>query len=275
MKEKIKNYMRYLAYEEKSPSTIKQYLRDILSFFACLGNEPVTKERVIQYKNKLSEKYRPASVNAKIAALNSFFSYIELPQLRVKQLKIQRNAFSSQKKELRKAEYMRLVETAKHKGDEKLALMLQTICGTGIRVSELQFITAEAVNIGQAAICLKGKNRSVVISGKLRKFLREYMRKNRIAAGPVFVTRNGRPVDRSYIWKMMKALCESAGVQKEKVFPHNLRHLFATCFYSIDKDMARLADILGHSNINTTRIYIASFGYEHRKRIDSLGLVTI
>lgn len=275
MKEKIKNYMRYLAYEEKSPSTIKQYLRDILSFFACLGNKPVTKERVIQYKNKLSEKYRPASVNAKIAALNSFFSYIELPQLRVKQLKIQRNAFSSQKKELRKAEYMRLVETAKHKGDEKLALMLQTICGTGIRVSELQFITAEAVNIGQAAICLKGKNRSVVISGKLRKFLREYMRKNRIAAGPVFVTRNGRPVDRSYIWKMMKALCESAGVQKEKVFPHNLRHLFATCFYSIDKDMARLADILGHSNINTTRIYIASFGYEHRKRIDSLGLVTI
>ena len=275
MKEKIKNYMRYLAYEEKSPSTIKQYLRDILSFFACLGNEPVTKERVIQYKNKLSEKYRPAGVNAKIAALNSFFSYIELPQLRVKQLKIQRNAFSSQKKELRKAEYMRLVETAKHKGDEKLALMLQTICGTGIRVSELQFITAEAVNIGQAAICLKGKNRSVVISGKLRKFLREYMRKNRIAAGPVFVTRNGRPVDRSYIWKMMKALCESAGVQKEKVFPHNLRHLFATCFYSIDKDMARLADILGHSNINTTRIYIASFGYEHRKRIDSLGLVTI
>lgn len=275
MKEKIKDYMRYLAYEEKSPSTIKQYRRDILSFFACLGNEPVTKERVIQYKNKLSEKYRPASVNAKIAALNSFFSYIELPQLRVKQLKIQRNTFSSQKKELRKAEYMRLVETAKHKGDEKLALMLQTICGTGIRVSELQFITAEAVNIGQAAICLKGKNRSVVISGKLRKFLREYMRKNRIAAGPVFVTRNGRPVDRSYIWKMMKALCESAGVQKEKVFPHNLRHLFATCFYSIDKDMARLADILGHSNINTTRIYIASFGYEHRKRIDSLGLVTI
>lgn len=275
MKEKIKDYMRYLAYEEKSPSTIKQYRRDILSFFACLGNEPVTKERVIQYKNKLSEKYRPASVNAKIAALNSFFSYIELPQLRVKQLKIQRNAFSSQKKELRKAEYMRLVETAKHKGDEKLALMLQTICGTGIRVSELQFITAEAVNIGQAAICLKGKNRSVVISGKLRKFLREYMRKNRIAAGPVFVTRNGRPVDRSYIWKMMKALCESAGVQKEKVFPHNLRYLFATCFYSIDKDMARLADILGHSNINTTRIYIASFGYEHRKRIDSLGLVTI
>ena len=275
MKEKIKDYIRYLAYEEKSPSTIKQYLRDILSFFACLGNEPVTKERVIQYKNKLSEKYRPASVNAKIAALNSFFSYIELPQLRVKQLKIQRNAFSSQKKELRKAEYMRLVETAKHKGDEKLALMLQTICGTGIRVSELQFITAEAVNIGQAAICLKGKNRSVVISGKLRKFLREYMRKNRIAAGPVFVTRNGRPVDRSYIWKMMKSLCESAGVQKEKVFPHNLRHLFATCFYSIDKDMARLADILGHSNINTTRIYIASFGYEHRKRIDSLGLVTI
>ena len=275
MKEKIKDYMRYLAYEEKSPSTIKQYRRDILSFFACLGNEPVTKERVIQYKNKLSEKYRPASVNAKIAALNSFFSYIELPQLRVKQLKIQRNAFSSQKKELRKAEYMRLVETAKHNGDEKLALMLQTICGTGIRVSELQFITAEAVNIGQAAICLKGKNRSVVISGKLRKFLREYMRKNRIAAGPVFVTRNGRPVDRSYIWKMMKSLCESAGVQKEKVFPHNLRHLFATCFYSIDKDMARLADILGHSNINTTRIYIASFGYEHRKRIDSLGLVTI
>lgn len=275
MKEKIKDYMRYLAYEEKSPSTIKQYRRDILSFFDCLGNEPVTKERVIQYKNKLSEKYRPASVNAKIAALNSFFSYIELPQLRVKQLKIQRNAFSSQKKELRKAEYMRLVETAKHKGDEKLALMLQTICGTGIRVSELQFITAEAVNIGQAAICLKGKNRSVVISGKLRKFLREYMRKNRIAAGPVFVTRNGRPVDRSYVWKMMKSLCESTGVQKEKVFPHNLRHLFATCFYSIDKDMARLADILGHSNINTTRIYIASFGYEHRKRIDSLGLVTI
>ena len=275
MKDKIEEYVQHLAFEEKSLATRKQYQRDILHFFVYLGNRPVTKERVIQYKETLQKAYQPTSVNAKLAAINGFFSFIGEPQLRVRQLKIQRNTFSPKEKELTKAEYARLVEAAKQKGNEKLALLLQTICGTGIRVSELQFITAEAVAAGRAAIYLKGKNRTILLPGKLGRALREYLRQNRITSGPVFTTRTGRPLDRSHIWKMMKALCQSAGVREEKVFPHNLRHLFARCFYSIDKDIARLADILGHSSINTTRIYIASFGYEHRKRIDALGLVMV
>ncbi len=275
MREKIEEYIKHLANEEKSQATRKQYQRDILSFFDFLGGEAVTKELVIRYKEELQRLYQPASVNAKLAAVNGFFSYIGKPQLRVRQLKIQKNSFCTQEKELTKAEYARLVGAAKQKGNKKLALLLQTICGTGIRVSELQFITAEAVKNGKAAVCLKGKNRTILISGQLRRALRDYLRQVRITSGPVFVTRNGRPIDRSHIWKMMKALCRSAGVRSEKVFPHNLRHLFATCFYSIDKDIARLADILGHSSINTTRIYIASFGYEHNKKIDALGLVMI
>lgn len=273
MKEKIAEYMRYLADEEKSQATKTQYYRDILCFFDFLGNHPVTKEKVIQYKEKLLKEYRPASVNTKLAAINSFFSFLGKPMLRVKQLKIQKKPFCSAEKELSKNEYMRLIAAANYEGNEKLALLIQTICGTGIRVSELCFITVEAVMSGEAMICLKGKNRVILISGKLRKMLQRYIRQNKLHSGPVFVTRSGRPLNRSCIWKMMKALCQRADVNPEKVFPHNLRHLFARCFYSLSKDIAQLADVLGHSSINTARIYITSFGYEHRKQMEATGLV--
>ena len=193
--------------------------------------------------------------------------------MRLKQLRIQKKAYCPTEKELTKAEYLRLVNIAKQKGNEKLSVLIQTICSTGIRVSELRYITAEAVKRGEAVICLKGKTRTILVDGKLRKILRQYMKQENILCGPLFITRSGRSMDRSNIWKAMKALCEYAQVNPEKVFPHNLRHLFARCFYQADKDIAKLADILGHSNINTTRIYIISSGREHRRRMDALGLV--
>ena len=273
MKKKIPIYIHPLEQEEKSQSTRQQYKRDLLRFFEFIGSTPVTKETVIRYKEELQKQYRPASVNAKLASLNGFLTFIGRSDLRVRQLKIQRRPFCSRERELSRGEYLRLISTAKKQENEKLALLIQTICGTGIRVSELQFITVEAVSAGEALISLKGKNRTILIAGKLRKALRSYAKRAGIFSGPIFITRTGRPLDRSNIWRMMKNLCADAGVEEKKVFPHNLRHLFARCFYSMDKDIARLADILGHSSINTTRIYIISSGQEHRRQIDALGLV--
>jgi len=273
MKAQVVQYIDYLAREEKSITTRKQYQRDILRFLQETEGTALTKELVLRYKEALQKRYQSASINTKIAALNGFFSFIGRNDLRMKQLRIQRRAYCSAEKELTKEEYLRLVNTAKRQENEKLSVILQTICGTGIRVSELQFITAEAVREGEALIRLKGKTRTILISGKLQKILKDYMKRKQILSGPLFVTRTGRPIDRSNIWKDMKALCERARVNPHKVFPHNLRHLFARCFYAIDKDIARLADILGHSNINTTRIYIISSGREHRQHMDALGLV--
>jgi len=273
MRAKVFQYIDYLAQEEKSKATRQQYQREIMHFLKEAGEVPFTKELVLQYKENLQKRYQSASINTKIAALNGFFSFIGRNDLRMKQLRIQRRAYCSAEKELTKEEYLRLVNTAKQQENEKLSVILQTICGTGIRVSELQFITVEAVREGEALICLKGKTRTILISGKLRKVLKDYMKRKQIFTGPLFVTRTGHPIDRSNIWKGMKALCERARVNPHKVFPHNLRHLFASCFYAIDKDIARLADILGHSNINTTRIYIISSGREHRQHMDALGLV--
>lgn len=233
----------------------------------------LTKEIVIAYKKEMENKYQPVSVNTKLAALNGFFSFIGRNDLHLKLLKIQRKTYCPAEKELSKAEYLRLIRAAKNKENRKLSLLLQTICGTGIRVSEVQYITVEAVEKGEAVIRLKGKNRTILLPGKLRKILKDYIRQEKIASGPVFVTRTRNPLDRSNIWRMMKALCKEAGVDEKKVFPHNLRHLFARSFYSIDKDIAKLADILGHSNINTTRIYIITSGEEHCRRLESLGLV--
>ena len=212
-------------------------------------------------------------MNAKLSALNSFFAFIGRRDLKLKLLKIQKSAYCPADKELSKAEYVRLVRAAEGRKNYRLALLLQTICCTGVRVSEVRYITAEAVNRGEAVIRLKGKTRRILLPKKLQRCLKTYLRREKITAGPVFVTRTGRPLDRSNIWKMMKALCQEAGVDEKKVFPHNLRHLFARCFYSIDKDIAKLADILGHSSINTTRIYIISSGTEHRRQLDALGLV--
>lgn len=273
MENKIKEYMAYLEREERSEATRKQYYRDVITFFNYTKGEQLSKELIIRYKEMLQEKYRPASVNAKLAAINGFFSFMGAGQLKVKQLKIQRKAFCPKERELTKGEYLRLIKTAERKRDKKLALMIQTICGTGIRVSELCFITAEAVFAEEAAIQLKGKNRIILIAGKLKKALKSYLRQQGIVSGPIFITRGGKPLDRSNIWRMMKSLCADAEVEPTKVFPHSLRKLFARCFYAIDKDIAKLADILGHSNINTTRIYIISTGTEHRRRIDALGLV--
>lgn len=270
----VKEYFDYLVREEKSQATRAQYLRDIRLFLAWLtDDEEVAKELVIRYKEKLQRDYEPATVNTKLAALNSFFTFLGRLDLKVKQVKIQRQTYCSQNKELTFEEYERLVAAARDQGNEKLSLIIQTICATGIRVSELQFITVEAVSMGEANIQLKGKNRTILLPGKLKKTLRGYIRKQEMKTGAIFVTRNGRPLNRSNIWKMMKALCKSAGVDPEKVFPHNLRHLFARKFYSIDHDIAKLADILGHSSINTTRVYIITTSREHQKRLDEMELV--
>ena len=270
---RFEEYSGYLRNKECSAVTIKQYCRDVRRFFLFLGSEPLTREAVLHYKQQLELDYRPASVNAKLSALNSFFSFVGRGDLKVKLVKIQKSAYCSAEKELSRGEYLLLVKAAKRKQNEKLALLLQTICGTGIRVSEVRYITAEAVRRGEAVIRLKGKTRVILLPEKLQRALKGYMRREHITDGPVFVTRTGRPLDRSNIWRMMKALCRDAGVDERKVFPHNLRHLFARCFYSADKDIAKLADILGHSSINTTRIYIITSGTEHRRRLDTLGLV--
>ena len=272
-KKEIAEYMDYLRQEERCENTVAQYHRDILCFLTWAEKDEITKAVVIRYKEKLQEKYRPATVNVKLAALNSFFSFLGKLELKVRQLKIQRQAYCSKEKELTQAEYERLVAAAKDQGNEKLAFLIQTICSTGIRVSELKFITTEAVEAGEAHIRLKGKNRTILLPGKLCKLLRKYIKKQHIQSGPVFISRNGKPLDRSNIWRMMKNLCGSAGVDSKKVFPHNLRHMFARKFYSIDHDIAKLADILGHSSINTTRIYIITTSREHQRQLDRMDLV--
>lgn len=273
MEESVKQYMTYLEQEEKSEATRRQYKRDILSFLRFAEGEEVTRDLVLRYKAGLQTEHRASSINVKLAALNGFFTFIGRDDLRVKRLRVQKRPFIPREKELTKAEYFRLVEAAKRRKNEKLRMLLETICGTGIRVSELKYITAEAVDQGEAVIRLKGKIRVVLIAGRLKKALRQYLRKSGISSGPVFITKNGNPLDRSNIWKMMKALCKDAGVDRQKVFPHNLRHLFARCFYKIDKDIARLADLLGHSSVDTTRIYTMSTGREPRRHMDALGLV--
>lgn len=223
----------------------------------------------------LQKKYAPASVNAALSSLNSFFVFNEWYDCKVKALKIQRQIFAERSKELTKAEYDRLLTAAKQKKNERLYYLMQTICSSGIRVSELSAITVDAIRARQATIKCKGKMRVVILPKDLCKMLIEYARRQKISSGPVFITKTGKPLDRSTIWKMMKALCESAGVDREKVFPHNLRHLFARTYYSIQKDIVRLADILGHSSINTTRIYTMETGDIHRRQIQKLGLLRL
>lgn len=270
---KVEDYIIYLKNEERSYATIQQYKRDILCFLAFAGQEELTRDDALRYKQELEEKYQPVSVNAKLSALNSFFSYIKREELKLKLLKIQKSAYCPADRELSKDEYLQLITVAGSKKNRKMSLLLQTICGTGIRVSEVRFITVEAVLRGEAVIHLKGKTRTILLPKKLQNELKKYIKRKKITSGPIFITRSGRPLDRSNIWKMMKSLCRDAGVDEKKVFPHNLRHLFARCFYAINKDIAKLADILGHSSINTTRIYIITSGKEHQKRLDELGLV--
>ena len=270
----IAAFADYLKSEEKSENTVEKYIRDVRAFANYMGDIEVTKEKVIAYKNKLlSEKYAVRSINSMLASINGLFSFLGWIDLKVKSIKLQRQIYCPEEKELTKAEYMRLVHAAKQKGNERLNLLIQTICGTGIRVSELQFITIEAVKCGEAIVSLKGKTRSVFIVRDLQKKLLRYAAEQKISTGAIFITRNGKPISRTNIWREMKNLCEQAGVISQKVFPHNLRHLFARTFYGIEKDIAKLADILGHSSINTTRIYIITTGNEHRQRMENMRLI--
>ena len=270
----ITEFAAFLKNEEKSENTMGKYIRDIRAFAAYVGDAEITKETVITYKNNLrSQNYAVRSINSMLASINSFFSFLGWEDLKVKSIKLQRQIYCPEEKELTKAEYMRLVNAARQKGNERLNLLIQTICGTGIRVSELQYITVEAVRCGEAVVSLKGKTRSVFLVRELQKKLLRYAEEQKIKTGAIFITRSGKPMSRTNIWREMKCLCEQAGVNPQKVFPHNLRHLFARTFYGIEKDIAKLADILGHSSINTTRIYIISTGNEHRKHMEYMRLI--
>lgn len=269
----IEKFAGYLTDEEKAAATIEKYIRDITAFYIWLKNADICKTKVLQYKEYLTENYAPASVNSMLSSLNSFFEYNKAYYLKVKTLRIQRQIFASREKELSKSEYGRLLMAAKTQGNEKLYLLMQTICATGIRVSELRYITVESLKAQKAAINLKGKMRIVILPKELCRMLLKYAKSQKITNGSVFVTKNGKPLDRSNIWKLMKSLCAAAMVDQRKVFPHNLRHLFARTFYSLQNDIVRLADILGHSSINTTRIYTVETGDIHRRQIEKLGLL--
>lgn len=269
----IENYKRHLIQDEKSTLTIEKYIRDIMKFLMFKQDRELNREIVLEYKQYLIENYKPTSVNSMLASINGFFVYNKSEHLKVKQLKIQKNMFSSKDKELKQSEYRRLVQTAKRKRNEKLCLVMQTICATGIRVSELRFVTVEALQMGRAEVYSKGKRRSVFITSELQKLLFKYIKKNGIKTGCIFLSKRGNPLNRHFIWAEMKRLCRDAGIEPSKVFPHNLRHLFARTFYSIEKDLGRLADILGHSNINTTRIYTMEYGREHERIISKMPLI--
>lgn len=270
----LDSFCAHLQLDEKSKNTIDKYVRDVKAFGRFIGEQTITKELVSSFKEKLlSEDYAVRSINSMIASLNSFFSFVGCEDCRIKTIKEQRQIFCPEEKELTKAEYDRLLSAAESKGNKRLGLILQTICGTGIRVSELKYITVDAVKRGESVVLCKGKRRAVFIVKALQRKLLHYIREQKIKTGAVFVTKSGQPVSRSNIWRDMKKLCKDANVNPAKVFPHNLRHLFAMVFYGIEKDIAKLADILGHSSINTTRIYIISTGTEHRQRMENMRLV--
>ena len=267
----LRSFHNYLIREEKSTATVEKYLRDVRAFVVFVGEKAVTKELVMTFKRHLQEHYAVRSVNSMLASLNSLLTFLGWTDWRVKSVKQQKQVYCAEETELTKSEYLRLLDAARR--NPQLQLVMQTICGTGIRVSELRFFTVENVKQGEVVVNCKGKTRRILIPGKLRKLLLEYGKKEKIRSGVLFRTRNGKPLNRSSIWARMKALCKAAAVNPRKVFPHNLRKLFARTFYTMEKDIAKLADILGHSSIDTTRIYIMSTGSEHRRKIERLGLV--
>lgn len=265
-------FREHLFCEEKSETTIEKYMRDVFSFFKFAAGRKVTKEMTVAYKQLLIEKnYAVRSINSMLAGVNSLLKFLAWDDCKVKSLRVQRQTYMTEEKELTKAEYLRLLQASKNQ--HQLNLVIQTICGTGIRVSELRYFTVEAIERGSVVIQCKNKTRTILIPGKLKRMLLDYSKKEKILSGTVFITKYGNPLDRSNIWSQMKALCRTAQVNASKVFPHNLRKLFARTFYKIEKDIAKLADILGHGSIETTRIYIMTTGQEHRRKIERLGLV--
>ena len=271
--ELINNFKIYLYEEERSDNTIEKYMRDIRFFRYWLQGRSIDKSVVIEYKKELCKRYAIKSVNSMLSSINAFFIFMGWYDLKVKTLKIQRRIFADNSKELSKAEYERLLIAAKDKKNERLYYLMQTIASTGLRVSEIKYVTCEAVRQGQAVINCKGKIRQIFLPKKLCQMLKTYIKSRNIKSGSVFITRSGKPLDRCAIWKMLKDLCETAGVNKDKVFPHNFRHLFARTFYSLQKDIVRLADILGHSSVETTRLYTMESGTEHIKQLQKLGLL--
>lgn len=272
--ERIEAFGRYLIQEERSEATIEKYLREMGRFAAFLAEKPVTKEAAAAWKAELiAQGYHPAIINAKLSALDRMLAFLGEEECRVRHMKLQRRVFREDRQELTREEYLRLIAAARDLGRERLGLLMETICATGIRVSEVRYITREAVEQGKAEVNLKGKVRTILIPGKLCWKLRKYAQKQKIASGELFVTRSGRSLSRKQIWAEMKAVCERANVESTKVFPHNLRHLFARCFYQNCRDVVRLADVMGHSSMETTRIYLISTGAEHAKVLEELRLV--
>lgn len=274
--EMITAFKVHLMEEEKSKATIEKYVRDVGTFRTYLQeNQEVTKEAVIEYKHHLLEKYTRGSANTMLVSLNSFFQFIDWTQYKIRLYKIHREAFRSDERELTKSEYKRLLNTAKQKDQTWLYLIMMTICSTGIRVSELCFITVESLSPRKARVSLKGKTRTVLLPEELCRALRTYANERGVHSGSIFVTRNGKPIDRSNIWRAMKGLCEEANVDSSKVFPHNLRHLFAVTYYALQHDISHLADLLGHSDINTTRIYTRISSVQQEEQINKMGLVML
>ena len=273
--EKIDSYREYLCQEEKAAATVKKYVREVGIFAKWLSGREVTKELTARWKEELQMSgYVPITVNAMLSSVNGFFSFMDWQDCRVKFLKIQRRMFRDESKDLDADEYQRLVDTAYRLNNRRLGLVIETICGTGIRVSELEYITVDAVRAGKSEIVLKGKVRVILMPGRLVRKLLDYAGEQNISFGQIFRTRSGKNLSRRQIWAEMKKLCAAADVESSKVFPHNLRHLFAKTFYQVHGDIVRLADVLGHSSIDTTRIYLLSTGAEHVRQLDRLGLVS-
>ena len=267
-------FHRHLQEAERRPATIAKYLREVQDFARHLEpGQPVEKETVLAWKAALARRYAAGTVNGKLAALNTFFAYLGWGECRVKPLRRQRELFRDPGRELDKGDYLRLLGTAKKSGNWRLYYLMETLASTGVRVSEVQYITVQSLQAGQVWVEGKGKDRLVLLTAKLCRALGKYCRKRGITAGPVFVTRTGRPLDRSNIWKELQALCRKAGVEGKRVFPHNFRHLFARAFYALEKDIAKLADLLGHASVETTRIYIMESGAEHKRQVERLGLI--
>ena len=272
--EKIREFEKYLRLEERSASTARKYADAVTAFYDFLPpDKSVSRERLLRWKNELRDSRAASTVNVMISAVNSFFAFMSWNDLHTKQIRTQRRIYRDTNRELSRDEYIKLLNAAKNDGNRRLFYLMQTLGATGIRISELRFITVESLKNGRATVDCKGKRRGVLIPKRLRDALLNYCEAEGIVSGPVFVTKHGNPVNHSNIWRELRKLCSAARVAPHKVFPHNFRHLFAVTFYRQQKDIAKLADLLGHASIDTTRIYIMESGAEHERQIERLGLV--
>ena len=269
--ETLDRFERYLYERENASATIRKYITDIRTFFCFLGDDlMVDKQRILAYKDWLMKHYAVSSINSMLAALNRYLEFLELDALKVKRIKVQKSLFLREEKELTQKEYQKLLNTALSEGKYQLALCMETIASTGIRISELEFFTVEALKQSYIVLVNKGKYRRIFLPRKLRMKLLRYAGRQKIKRGPIFVTRNGKPKSRSNIWREMKALKKQAGIDGDKIFPHNLRHLFARIYYKMTQDLAGLGDLLGHSSLNVTRIYTSNTGKIYQKQLDSI-----